>query len=421
MTRQQTFFSNGCVTVVGIGYVGLPLSMTAHSQGLVVSAVDTNLQKVAQLNAGKSYIEDVGDDAVRQAIRSGTFAVNNTVGTTSSGHTFIITVPTPAVAGVPELGSLKEAARAVGSSLQPNSLVIIESTTYPGCTEELIAPILEDESGMSAGEEFFLAYSPERVNPGDKQWTINNTPKLIAGVNTSSSDACFSFYDMLGIPTHKVSTIRNAEFTKLLENAFRMVNISLINELQMSSRDIDIDIWECIEAASTKPYGFMAFTPGPGVGGHCLPVDTQYLSWILDRDANHSSAILDATNTVNARMADFWLAKVEEKLLENGKEMQESRVVLLGLAYKGGIGDTRESPAIALNELLKSRGVSTCAIDPFVLGDAWPSNIEKAEGNELGGWDLAVLITAHPGTDWFSEVTEVAIPILDTRGHLRLQ
>lgn len=409
------------MTVVGMGYVGLPLSMTAHSHGLVVSAVDTNLQKLAQLSAGKSYVEDVSDDAVREAITSGTFVVSNTVGTTSGGHTFIITVPTPAVAGVPDLDSLKGAARAVGSSLQPNSLVIVESTTYPGCTEEFITPILENESGLSAGEDFFLAYSPERVNPGDKEWTINNTPKLIAGINTSSLNACFDFYGVLGIPTHKVSTIRNAEFTKLLENAFRMVNISLLNELHMSSRDIDVDLWECIEAAATKPYGFMAFTPGPGVGGHCLPVDTQYLSWVLNRDANHSSAILDATNTVNARVADFLLARVEELLLEKGKEMQESRVVLLGLAYKGGIGDTRESPAIALNELLNSRGVSTCAIDPFVRGDAWPSSIEKAEGNQLEGWDLAVLLTAHPGIDWFSEITELAIPILDTRGHLRLQ
>ena len=329
------------LVVVGQGYVGLPLAMRAVEVGYHVVGYDTDAARVKRLAAGQSFVEDVSAEALQAALASG-YEPSSEPRSCRGFDVAAITVPTPLREGNPDLSYIEEAARTVARYLRPGATVILESTTYPGTTEELVGPILEEGSGLVAGADFALGYSPERIDPGNQEWTLVNTPKVVSGVDPASLEAVRSFYDSLVERTVPVSGPKAAELTKLLENTFRHVNIALVNELAMFAADLGIDVWEAVEAASSKPFGFMAFTPGPGVGGHCLPIDPSYLSWRVKRALGQSFRFVELANDVNDHMPDYVVRRVIEALNRRRLAVNGSRVLLLGLSYKRNTGDARE-------------------------------------------------------------------------------
>jgi nucleotide sugar dehydrogenase len=329
----------------------------------------------------------------------------------------LLTLPTPLNGKVPDLSYLVDATTRLAEYLQPGSLVILESTTFPGTTRKVIVPILEDRSKLVAGSDFYLAYSPERINPGDPDWGLHNTPKIVSGLTTECRAKAEEFYQSLAISTVPVSSLENAEFTKLLENSFRLVNISLINELSTVTRDLGVDLWECLDAADTKPFGFTKFSPGPGVGGHCLPVDPVYLSWAATQKSGRSLRTIDTAVDINGLMSRFIADRIASMLRQRGKDVRRSTVLLLGIAYKAGVGDPRESPALSLASELGASGASVVALDNQVSSSSWPENITRIERGPFDEIDLAVVLTAHGQGDW-EALLDSPVPILDTRNYV---
>ena len=350
--------------VIGLGYVGLPLAVAFAEVGEHVVAVDVDPRKVAAIRAGDSYVEDVSADRLRRALPQ--IEATSHYQPLARADAIVICVPTPLTANrEPDLSALTSAAHALGQVLQHGQLVVLESTTYPGTTRECLVPILEQESDLVVGEDVSVAFSPERVDPGRTDYTLRNTPKVIGGMTPACGDRAAELYGSICDELVRVSTPEAAEMTKLLENIFRSVNIALVNELAILADRMGIDIWEVVDAASTKPYGFKRFEPGPGMGGHCLPVDPFYLTWRA-REFHMSTEFIELAGKINQQMPYYCAERVERALNDVAKPVKGSRIAVLGVSYKGGTGDVRESPALRILEVLKERGAELSYHDPYV-------------------------------------------------------
>ena len=406
------------VVVVGQGYVGLPVAMRAVDVGLDVVGYDVDTGRVKRLAAGESFIEDVPAEQLQQALASGRYRPSDQARDVAGFDVAVITVPTPLREGNPDLSYIEESARTLARFLRPGATVILESTTYPGTTEELVGPLLEEGSGLTVGQ-FHLGYSPERIDPGNPEWGFVNTPKVVSGVDAASLAAVQGFYDRLVERTVAVSTTKEAELSKLLENTFRHVNIALVNELAMFAGDLGINVWEAIDAASTKPFGFMPFTPGPGVGGHCLPIDPSYLSWRVKRTLGQSFRFVELANDVNDHMPDYVVRRLVVALNRQRKALNGSRVLLLGLAYKRNTGDARESPAVTVADRLLAMGAEVRAVDPHVVEGHVTDRVLRVQlsDDELQAADAVVLLTDHDEFD-LERVSALAAFVLDTRNRV---
>jgi UDP-N-acetyl-D-glucosamine dehydrogenase len=400
---------------MGVGYVGLPLAVALAEEGHQVLGLDTDPGKVERICAGTSYIEDIPSDRLRAVLDRITVSVH--AQPLARCDAVLICVPTPLTANrEPDLGPLMAATRVLADLLQAGQLVILESTTYPGTTRERMAPMLE-ESGLVAGRDFNLAFSPERVDPGRTDYTLRNTPKVVGGLTEACGDRAEALYREVCDEIVRVSTPEAAELTKLLENIFRSVNIAMVNEIAMLTDRMGIDIWEVVDAAATKPYGFMRFDPGPGMGGHCLPVDPFYLSWRA-REFDLTTEFIELAGKVNQQMPYHCVAKVERVLNDAARPVKGSRIAVFGVSYKPGVGDVRESPALKIVALLGALGADLVYHDPHVpaLPDGGLESLSFDEA--LAGADLALIVTAHPSVD-HDAIAERAPLVVDLRGATR--
>jgi UDP-N-acetyl-D-glucosamine dehydrogenase len=403
------------VGIIGLGYVGLPLAVAFASEGCDVVGVDVDSRKVDAIAAGHSYIEDVSSaelarltDKIHPTTRYARLAKADAV---------LICVPTPLSPNrEPDLGPLVEATRALAEVLQADQLVVLESTTYPGTTRERVAPLLE-ESGLAAGRDFNLVFSPERVDPGRTDFTLRNTPKVIGGLTPACAERAEALYGLVCDQVVRVSSPEAAELTKLLENIFRSVNIALVNELAMLTDRMGIDVWEVVDAAATKPYGFMRFDPGPGMGGHCLPVDPFYLTWRA-REFDIATEFIELAGKVNQQMPYHCVAKVQRALNEAGLSVKGSRVGVVGVSYKPAVGDLRESPALKIISLLTELGAQLAYHDPHVPALSDHGLRSRPLEELVGDCDLVLIVTAHPGVD-HALVAKRARLVVDLRGVTR--
>jgi UDP-N-acetyl-D-glucosamine dehydrogenase len=403
------------VGIIGLGYVGLPLAVAFAEAGERVVAIDLDQRKVAAIAAGESYIEDVSRDRLRAA-RSAIEATSH-YAPLARADAILICVPTPLTRNrEPDLGALTAAARALALVLQRGQLVVLESTTYPGTTRERLVPLLE-ESGLRLGDGLNVAFSPERVDPGRTDYTLRNTPKVVGGMTDACADRAEELYRRVCDQIVRVGTPEAAEMAKLLENIFRSVNIALVNELAILADRMGIDIWEVIDAAATKPYGFMRFEPGPGMGGHCLPVDPFYLTWRA-REFHMSTEFIELAGKMNQQMPYHCVERIERALNQVTKPVKGSRIAILGVSYKGGVGDTRESPALRIMEELRDRGAMLSYHDPYVPTVADLSLDATDLETTVAGADAVVLVTAHPGID-HAEIASSAALFVDLRGVTR--
>ncbi len=418
--RQSSRTSGSKLVVVGLGYVGLPLAMRAVEAGFSVIGVDTDELRVKRLGACDSYIEGVDSASLAAAADSGLFHATTDYKTIDSVDVCVITVPTPLREGVPDLGFVECAGRSIAPHLGPGSTVILESTTYPGTTECLLRPLLEAGSGLEAGRDFHLGYSPERIDPGNPDWHLENTPKVISGIDEASLGSIERFYASIVERTVPVSSCRTAELTKLLENTFRHVNIALVNEMAMISRQLGADIWEAVEAASTKPFGFMPFSPGPGVGGHCLPVDPSYLSWQVKRLLRQDVRFVTLANEINDHMPDHVVRRITHGLNKRGKSVNGSRVLQLGLSYKKNTGDIRESPALVIARSLLALGAHLVVVEPHTDSYLVPPDITRVELTEaeIRTADVVLVTTDHDAFD-YALVERAGAYVFDTRNRCR--
>jgi UDP-N-acetyl-D-glucosamine dehydrogenase len=408
------------VVVAGQGYVGLPLAMRAVAVGHDVVGFDVSVERVKRLAAGESFVEDISSETVAAALASGRYQVTDTAVGCEGFDVAVICVPTPLDEERPDLTKVESAAVALAPYLRPGALVVLESTSYPGTTESLLVPCLEAGSGLRAGADFCVGYSPERIDPGNTEWTIETTPKLVSGIDARSLDRTDAFYGTLVAETVRVDSTGAAEMAKLLENTFRHVNIALVNELAMVAADLDIDVWKVIDAAATKPFGFMKFTPGPGVGGHCLPIDPSYLSWTVRRRLHRAFRFVELANDINEHMPDYVHARLVQALNRRGLAMTGARVLVMGLAYKRNSSDARESPATELVKDLLVGGARVTVVDPLVVEDVLPGvdvRRDLPEPEELSSQDAVVLVTDHDSFD-YDAVLEHSGYVLDTRHRL---
>lgn len=404
------------VVVVGQGYVGLPVAMRAVEVGFEVLGLDIDKNRVQELQEGRSYVGDVSSHDLTAALSSGRYRPSCDDNDAVGFDVAVITVPTPLRETLPDLSFIKDAAEMLARVLSPGATVILESTTYPGTTEELLVPILERGSRLRAGRDFHVGYSPERIDPGNEIWGFVETPKVVSGIDAASLHAVRSFYDALVNQTVPVSTPREAELTKLLENTFRHVNIALVNELAVFAHQLNINIWEAIDAASTKPFGYLRFTPGPGVGGHCLPVDPSYLSWQVRRQLGQTFRFIELANDVNDHMPHYVVQRVTRLLNDCSRAVRGSRILLVGLAYKRNTGDIREAPSLKLIELLQDLGAIVSGVDPYVEPHRWPSGVvpQPLSLDTLDAVDLAIVVTDH--TDFDLDLLSASMtPVFDTR------
>lgn len=403
--------------IVGLGYVGLPLAKAAVEVGLAVEGYDTNPDVVNRLNAGESHIDDISNDEVQQMIDKG-FIASTDESVIRRATNIIICVPTPlGEGGGPDLRAVKGAALSVSRFLQDGSLVVLESTTYPGTTEDVLVPIL-NESGLTAGRDFSVAFSPERVDPGNRQYGIRNTPKVVGGIDHQSTLEASKFYDQFIDTVVTVKGPREAELSKLLENTYRHVNIALVNEMAKFCDDLDIDIWEVIRAASTKPYGFKPFYPGPGVGGHCIPIDPNYLSYNVRARLGYPFRFVELAQEINATMPSYVVKRAQDILNEDGKAMKGATVLLLGVTYKPNIADQRESPAVPVAKHLREKGAEVVFHDPHV--EQWRTNGSVTErvadlDEAIANADLVMLLQHHRDYD-IEALAGASKRFFDTRG-----
>ncbi|MCE2540266.1 MAG: nucleotide sugar dehydrogenase, partial [Acidobacteria bacterium] len=351
--------------VIGLGYVGLPLAVAFARAGLTAVGFDVDAERTAAIARGESYIGDVPGNELQRAVETGALTATTDFAELAGVDTINICVPTPLrKTRDPDLSYVVAAVDQVAAHLRPGQLVVLESTTYPGTVDEVVRPRLE-AAGLRAGADFFLAFSPERVDPGSTEWTTRNIPKVVGGVDARSTEAAAALYGLIVETVVPVSSPRVAEMVKLLENTYRAVNIGLVNELAMMCRELDVDVWEVIDAAKTKPFGFMPFYPGPGLGGHCIPIDPFYLSWKA-RQSGFESRFIELAGQVNGGMPRYVVERIAEALNSRSRAVRGSRVHLLGMAYKPGVSDVRESPAIDVADLLQRRGAVVSYSDPFV-------------------------------------------------------
>ena len=402
------------IGVIGLGYVGLPLAVSFAEAGEHVVAVDLDENKIAAIAAGDSYIEDISSERLRAVLPN--IEAWTHFAPLARADAVLICVPTPLTPNrEPDLEPLLGAGRALGHVVQRGQLVVLESTTYPGTTRERLLPLLE-RRGLKAGDGLNVAFSPERVDPGRTDYTMRNTPKVVGGITDACTERACELYAKICDHVVPVSTPEVAEMTKLLENIFRSVNIALVNELSMLSDRMGIDIWEVVDAASTKPYGFMRFEPGPGMGGHCLPVDPFYLTWRA-REFHMSTEFIELAGKINQQMPYYCAERVEHALNDACKSVNGSRVLILGASYKGGVGDIRESPALRIMEVLAGRGAVISYNDPYVP-ELRGLGLRSVSLDKIDSYDAVVLVTAHPGID-YAAVLEQSAVLVDLRGITR--
>jgi UDP-N-acetyl-D-glucosamine dehydrogenase len=405
------------VLVIGLGYVGLPLAIAAARSGFRVTGLDLNAEKVAGLMAGRSHVDDLTGDDVAEMLSRG-FRATTDEADAGPQDVIVICVPTPlSEADGPDLSAVRAATATAGRLLKTGTLVSLESTTYPGTTEEVVRPLLEKSSGLTAGLDFSLAFSPERIDPGNPVYGFANTPKIVGGLTPSCTDAAEAFYGQICEQVVRAKSAREAEMAKLLENTYRHVNIALVNEMAIFSRELDVDLWDAIRCAATKPFGFQPFYPGPGVGGHCIPIDPNYLSYKV-RTLGYPFRFVELAQEINSRMPGYVTDRAAELLNRHAKAVNGAKVLLLGVTYKRDIADQRESPARPLARKLLARGARLSYHDPYV--PSWlidGQSVPRADDLDaaLADADLVILLQAHQAYHP-AQLTRAARLLLDTRG-----
>jgi len=408
------------VAVLGLGYVGLPLAVVFSEAGYDVVGIDPDEKKVKDIHLGKSYIQDVSDEQVEKLVSSGKLRATTDFSALQEADAVSICVPTPLrKTGDPDLSYILSATDELANYMHPNMIVVLESTTYPGTTREILLPRLGEEQGLTIGENFFLAFSPERVDPGREDWTTINTPKVVGGITPTCSEIAAAWYGQALESVVPVSTAEVAEMAKLLENTFRMINIGLVNEMALMCNRLNVDVWEVIEAAATKPFGFMKFTPGPGLGGHCIPIDPLYLSWKL-RALNYTAKFIELASEINTSMPRHVVGLVQDSLNEAEKSLKGSRLLILGVAYKPDIDDMRESPALDVIGLLELKGAIISYHDPYIPTLKYDGGKLTSAPDLLaavGEADCVVIITDHSNYD-YPAIIEIAKLVVDTRNAL---
>ena len=405
------------VAVAGLGYVGLPLAVEFAEAGFQVLGLDVDESKVTTLNAGGSYIDDVPPGSVSRLVEAGMLRATSDYQDLRAADAISICVPTPLrKTRDPDMSYIIQAARSIAEICQPGMLIVLESTTYPGTTEELILPKITREQ-LTIGEEVFVAYSPERIDPGNRQYSVRNTPKVVGGITKNCTEVARALYQAAVDTIVSVSSPTAAEMVKLLENTFRAVNIGMVNEMALMCDKLDIDVWEVINAAASKPFGYMPFYPGPGLGGHCIPVDPHYLSWKL-RTLNYNARFIELASEVNAAMPLYVLDKITQALNDQEKSVRGSQVLILGAAYKRDVDDVRESPALDIISLLRQRGAEVAYCDPHVaeLQLDLETRLKAADYSPalLQSADCVVVVTDHSAFDW-QEIAANSSVIVDTR------
>ncbi len=406
--------------VIGLGYVGLPLAVEAAKSGVRVLGFDVKENVAEGINRGSSHIQDLTDEEIGDQVRAGRLKATTDMARLAECDAISICVPTPlSKTRDPDVSFIFAATEAVKKALRRGQLIVLESTTYPGTTKEVVQPELE-RSGLEVGKDFFLCFSPERVDPGNTVWMTKNTPKVIGGITSACGEAGIALYSRFFDTLVPVSSTEAAELTKILENTFRAVNIGLVNEVALIADRLGVDVWEVIDAAATKPFGFMKFTPGPGLGGHCIPVDPHYLSWKM-RTMNYKTRFIDVASEINSAMPEFVTGKVWEALNRAGKPVRGSRILVLGVAYKPNVDDVRESPALDIIRLLEGDGAEVLYHDPFVPkleedGSVWVG--EELTDEILTSVDVAVIVTDHQVVD-HEKVFRLAPIVVDSRNATR--
>jgi len=403
------------LAVIGLGYVGLPLAIEAANNKLKVAGYDINESVVDSLNKFTSHVEDITDNVLQDAL-SKDFLITSDSSVLGESEFIVISVPTPLTDYQPDLSYVEAATKSISENLTKGQIIILESTTYPGTTLEIVKPILEKNSNLVAGEDFLLGYSPERIDPGNKEWTFKNTPKIVSGINKKSLKKISEFYNSIIDQVVEVSGTREAEMVKLIENTYRQVNIAMVNELAILSNMLDIDIWEVVDAAKTKPFGFQSFRPGPGVGGHCIPIDPKYLSF-KTRQIGQPVRFVELAQEINNSMPNYVISRISELMNRKEKLLKNSKILILGVAYKKDIGDTRESPAIDIIESLLEKSAEVSFYDPYVdeLIVNKESILKEQDLESISNYDMVIIHTPHTS---FSKIDfeNIKSLIFDTTG-----
>jgi UDP-N-acetyl-D-glucosamine dehydrogenase len=407
------------VGVIGLGYVGLPLAVAFARRGFKVTGIEVHAKRAAALRKGRSYIEDVPSKELGALVRSGALTIDDTGAGVAKLDAVLICVQTPLrKTKEPDISNIVAACGAVAKRLKRGTLIVLESTTYPGTTREAVLPELE-RSGLKAGRDFWLAFSPERVDPGNEKWRIENTPKVVGGIDARSTDLAVALYSSVISKVVPVSSATAAELVKLLENTFRSVNIALVNELAQICDRLGLSVWEVVAAAATKPFGFMPFWPGPGIGGHCIPKDPQLLAWKM-KSLNFEPRFIELASTVNGQMPRYAVTRIASLLNRDAKSVKRAGILVLGVAYKPGVGDYRDSPSLDIMHLLAEDGARISYHDPFVPrvsvgGRAWSSR--RLTDAAIREADCVLILTAHPGID-YPRVVRLARRVFDARNAL---
>ncbi len=408
------------IAVLGLGYVGLPLATLFADSGFEVTGVEPNLSKVELLNRGESYVQDVPSQKIKELIESGKLKATNDFSVLKEADGVSICVPTPLrKTGDPDLSFILVATEELMKYVHPGMAIVLESTTYPGTTREILLPKLTENSGLEVGEDFFLAFSPERVDPGREDWTTYNTPKVIGGITPACSEMASFWYKQALETVIPVSSAESAEMAKLLENTFRMINIGLVNEMAIMCDRLGLDVWEIIDAAATKPFGFMKFTPGPGLGGHCIPIDPLYLSWKL-KALNYTARFIELASEINTGMPRYVVGKIQDALNAHQKPLRGSKILVIGTAYKPDVDDLRESPSLDIIGLLLQKGAEVDYHDPYIPSinhEDWTLESLKDIEEGVRNADCVVIVTDHSIYD-YEEILNKASLIVDTRNAL---
>jgi UDP-N-acetyl-D-glucosamine dehydrogenase len=404
------------IAVVGLGYVGLPLAVEFANAGFDVTGIDVSADKVKKINKGQNYIDDVDSKLLKSLVKSGKLKATNDYSAIKKIDCVSICVPTPlGKTGDPDISYMLSARDAILPHVKSPLLFVLESTTYPGSTNELIIPLME-EKGLKVGEDVFIAFSPERVDPGNPVYQTHNTPKVVGGVTKACTKIAAELYGTVIEKLIPVSSCTAAEMTKLLENTFRSINIGLANEIAIMCKYLDVDVWEVINAAATKPFGYMPFYPGPGLGGHCIPIDPLYLSWKL-KTLDYKARFIELADEVNSSMPEYVIALISDALNDKAKSIKNSKILILGMAYKKDIDDLRESPALDVYEYLESRGAKISYYDPYVPQFKWDDGIIKSKAYSdklIKSQDCVVILTAHSNIDYKAIVKNAKL-VVDTR------
>ncbi len=402
--------------VIGQGYVGLPVAVRAAEVGYNVVGIDLDKARAGRLAAGDSFVEDITSERLKAVIDAGTYTASSDYADAADFDIAVVTVPTPLHEGLPDLSFIEASAQSLAEYLTPGATVVLESTTYPGTTEELFIPILEEGSGLKAGTDFSAGYSPERIDPGNPVYHLENTPKVISGIDETSLQKVSKFYGDLVEQVVPVTSPKEAELAKLLENTFRHVNIALVNEMAVFARGLGVDLHESINAADSKPFGYMKFTPGPGVGGHCLPIDPSYLSWQVKKELGRPFRFVELANDVNDHMPDYVVSRVADLLNDDAKAIRGSKITVVGLAYKKNTSDTRESPAARVVELLLDLGADLTVVEPMADVQSMFTDVKVADLEQglVDDSDLIVVLTDHDELD-YELLNQTTTPVFDTR------